>query len=44
MLTWMADGYLHEKQRDGTPPQIDDLMVKYRTWTTILKKVSYKEE
>jgi TetR/AcrR family transcriptional regulator len=44
MLTWMTDGYLHEKQRDNSPSEIGDLMQKYRTWTTILKKASYKEE
>jgi AcrR family transcriptional regulator len=44
MLTWLTDGYIHEKQRDTSPLGMSDLMKEYRTWTAILKKASYKED
>lgn len=43
MLTWMADGYLHERQRTGEPPDLDEMMEKFHAWTVILKKATYKE-
>jgi AcrR family transcriptional regulator len=44
MLSWMADGYLREQQRQGKEIDLDDLMTMYRDWTTIFKKIAYKEE
>lgn len=48
MLTWMIDGYLHEKQRaqGGTTNDEDMalLMDKYQRWAEMLKQISYKEE
>lgn len=44
MLIWMADGYLHEKQRLGLEFKLEDMMEKYRIWTGLLKQISYKEE
>ncbi len=44
MLTWLADGYMHEKQKSGIPISIDDIMGKYGAWSSILKRSSYKEE
>ncbi|UOO38578.1 TetR/AcrR family transcriptional regulator [Oscillospiraceae bacterium CM] len=44
MLTWLIDGYLHEKQDAGLPVELGDVMDKYRLWSSLLKKVSYKEE
>lgn len=44
MLTWTADGYLHENQRYGKPIELEDLMVQYRIWADIYKKIAYKEE
>lgn len=44
MLTWMADGYLHEQQRLGKDADMDDLMEKYTVWSTMFKKMAYKEE
>lgn len=44
MLTWTADGYLHDRQRAGKPIELDDLMEKYKTWSEIYKKIAYKEE
>jgi AcrR family transcriptional regulator len=44
MLAWMVDGYLHEVQRTGRIAGLDDVMEKYRLWSTYFKKMSYKEE
>jgi len=44
MLTWMADGYLHELEREGHPPTIDEMMDKFRSWLSLLKTLTYKEE
>lgn len=44
MLTWMADGYLHEKQRAGMAIDLDDLMDKYTVWSALFKNIAYKEE
>ena len=44
LLTWSADGYLHEKQRLGMATDLDELMDKYSIWTTYFKRISYKEE
>jgi TetR/AcrR family transcriptional regulator len=44
MMTWTADGYLHEKQRLGTHIELDDLMEKYKVWSALFKKIAYKEE
>ncbi len=44
MLTWTADGYMHEKQRVGSPIDLDDLMERYKVWSFIYKKIAYKEE
>lgn len=44
MLSWMADGYIHERQRFGLPIDLDDLMAKYKVWADYFKRTSYKEE
>ena len=44
MLTWLADGYLHERQKTGQPIDLEDVMAKYRFWSNLLQKTSYKEE
>jgi AcrR family transcriptional regulator len=44
MLSWMADGYLHERQRYGKTIDLDDLMAQYRIWSDIFKRIAYKEE
>jgi AcrR family transcriptional regulator len=44
MLVWTAEGYMSDRQRYGSPPELDDLMEKYRTWSAIYKKIAYKEE
>ncbi len=42
MLTWMAEGYFHSKQRTAT--EIEQFAVKYRKWTQLFKQIAYKEE
>jgi AcrR family transcriptional regulator len=44
MLTWTADGYLHEQQRQNKPVDLDELMEKYKNWSELFKRISYKEE
>ena len=47
MLTWMTDGYLHEKRRmkaTMSPEDMIVLMEKYEKWASMLKEISYKEE
>lgn len=44
MLSWTADGYLHERQRQEKEFDLDALMMKYREWSAIFKKLAYKEE
>ena len=44
MLMWMADGYLREQQRTGTPFDLDTLMDKFNIWTEFFKKAFYKED
>lgn len=44
MLTWMAEGYMHEKQRIGQVVALDDMMEKYTLWVDYFKKMSYREE
>lgn len=44
MLTWMADGYLHERRRTGLSVGLDDMMEQYRLWSAYFRRMSYKEE
>lgn len=44
MLTWMAEGYLHEKQRAKEPIKIEDMMKEYDIWTDMFRRLIYKEE
>lgn len=44
MLTWMTDGYLHEKQRLGQPIQAAEIMSDFHVWAEHFKKMAYKEE
>jgi len=44
MLTWMVDGYMHERQRTGENIELDDIMEKFRLWSAYFKRMSYKEE
>ncbi len=44
ILSWTAEGYLHEQQRQRKDTDLDDLMEKYRGWSVLFKKIAYKEE
>ncbi len=44
MLFWIADGYMHERQRNGQKIELEEFMEKFRFWEDIFKKISYKEE
>jgi hypothetical protein len=44
ILSWTADGYLREQQRQSKDADLDDLMAKYRGWSVLFKKIAYKEE
>lgn len=46
MITWMADGYMHEKELPDsfTEADIHALMERYRRWILLLKRAAYKEE
>ncbi len=44
MLTWIADGFLHERQRTGKQNNYEALMEHYDKWIYLLKQVAYKEE
>lgn len=44
MLTWMTDGYMHEKQRNHQKINLAEIMQNYRQWSSMLKQISYKEE
>ncbi|NLY09038.1 MAG: TetR/AcrR family transcriptional regulator [Tissierellia bacterium] len=44
MLTWLIDGYIHEKRRIKSSIDLEDLMEKYNRWSILFKEISYKEE
>lgn len=44
LLTWMTDGYLHEKRRIGGPIDLDEMMEDYHIWARMFKQLVYKEE
>ncbi len=44
MMLWMTDGYMHEQQRAKIPLNMDDVMTKYERWSTLLKRIAYKED
>lgn len=44
MLTWMADGYFHQKQMCQEKVELEDLMSHYETWAGLLRQIFYREE
>lgn len=44
MLTWMSEGYLHEKQRLGGGFDLDEILSDFRKWSGMFRKIAYKEE
>jgi len=43
-LTWMTDGYIHERQNTGQPIDIGEIMEKFKLWSNWFRKISYKGE
>ncbi len=44
MLVWMTDGYLHSRQMEGKPIEIEDVTREFTQWTAMFKSIAYKEE
>ena len=44
MLVWMTDGYMHERQRQGLPIDVKDVMKEFNAWCTTFRATMYKEE
>lgn len=44
MLTWMADGYLHEIKMKRQKVDMDVFMNEFAIWKKMFKRISYKEE
>lgn len=44
MLTWMAQGYLNERQRMDVNTSIREIMDVYRQWSGRMKKMAYRPE
>lgn len=44
MLTWMTEGYLHERQRLGGRFDPEEILTDFRKWSEMLRKIAYKEE
>lgn len=44
MLTWMTEGYLHEKQRLGGRFELEEMMADFKKWSDMFRKIAYKEE
>ncbi len=44
MLTWMTDGFLHERQLAGQPVELEEIMEQFRLWSGYFKRIAYKEE
>lgn len=44
MLTWMTQGYLYTKNKEGKPLDLKEMWKDYQIWSDMLKKMSYKEE
>lgn len=44
MLTWMADGYLHELQMKRQDVDMNAFIKEFNIWKKMFKKMSYKEE
>lgn len=43
MLTWMGDGYLHEKQRGGKF-DLEEIMAEFERWVQMFRRLAYREE
>lgn len=44
MLSWMTDGYLHERQMAGRTLEVDGMMEDFHVWTKLFRRMVYREE
>lgn len=44
MLSWMTDGYLHERQMAGQPLEVSGMMGDFHRWVELFRRMVYKEE
>lgn len=44
MLTWMMEGYMHERQNLHMPLDVDEIMREFHVWKDMFRKFCYKEE
>ena len=44
MMTWMTDGFLHERQRAGQKIDLAEVMEQFRRWSVYFKRMAYKDE
>ncbi|WP_294150159.1 TetR/AcrR family transcriptional regulator [uncultured Clostridium sp.] len=44
MITWMVDGYIHDRQRAGLPLDIEEMMENFYRWERRFREIAYKEE
>lgn len=44
MITWMVDGYIHDRQRAGLPLDIEEMMGNFYRWERWFREIAYKEE
>lgn len=44
VLTWTADGYMHQRRMQNEMIDMDAMMIEFRKWIDILRRVTYKEE
>ncbi|MGI6070869.1 MAG: TetR/AcrR family transcriptional regulator [Blautia sp.] len=44
MLTWLADGYMHQKRMRNEMIDMEVMMNEYRKWIDMLRRVTYKEK
>lgn len=44
MLTWMTDGYLHDKRAGHEGITLETMMRDFRVWSRMFRAMAYKEE
>lgn len=44
MLTWMAEGFVFEKNQAGKSLDLNEVMSEFEDWIAMFKKIAYKEE
>ena len=44
MLRWMGDGYIHDIQMSGKKFNMPEMLVEFKEWMDMMKRLVYKEE